>query len=325
MTTASTTRAKELVATLKLLTFPLLILAMFGLFAVLEPRIASPRNLVNITSQSTYLIVFALAQTVVLVPRGFDLSLGNAVSFTSVATALVLTSSFAAGLPGFAIVLLGLLTGIVCGTAVGLFNGFFASVLGIRSFIVTLGAMNICYGLSATISGGRPVFNVPEAFTTFFYSGTFAGIPAPILWTAVVAIAVHVILSNTVFGRTLYLMGCNPRAVEVAGLPRRKYFAIAFVLSGALVAIGALMLTARTGTGEPNLGGNLLLQAIAAAVMGGVSLSGGRGGVFHAVTGALFITVLSNGLNFLQISGYLQQIILGLVIILAIALDKSRD
>jgi ribose transport system permease protein len=317
-------RSRGLITLAKTFTFPIFILVVFAFFVSLEPGIASGRNLVNIISQSTYLIIFALAQTVILVPHGFDLSLGNAVSFTSVATALVLTSGFGLGLSGAEVIILGIAVGLACGLAVGFFNGIFSSYFGIGSFIVTLGSMNICYGLAASISGGRPVFNVPDAFTTFFYGGKIFGVPAPVLITIIVAALVHVVLSRTVFGRALYLIGCNPRAVEVAGLPRKRFYALAFCLSGALVAIGALMLTARTGTGEPNLGGSLLLQAIAAAVIGGVSLSGGRGGVFHAVFGALFITVLSNGLNFLQISGYLQQITLGVVIIVAIALDRSR-
>jgi ribose/xylose/arabinose/galactoside ABC-type transport system permease subunit len=127
-----------------------------------------------------------------------------------------------------------------------------------------------------------------------------------------------------VFGRTVYILGSNPRAAMVAGLRARTSLALVYVICSLLAALGALMLTARTGSGEPNLGGSLMLQSIAAAVIGGTSLRGGTGGVGSAVLGALFITMLSNGMGLLRISGYVQMIALGVVVILATALDFRR-
>jgi ribose transport system permease protein len=131
-------------------------------------------------------------------------------------------------------------------------------------------------------------------------------------------------LTRTVFGRVVYIIGSNPRAAHVAGLPARLVLGGTYVVCSLLAALGALMLTARTGSGEPNLGGSLMLQSIAAAVIGGASLRGGRGGAGSALLGALFVTMLSNGMDMLRISGYIQLITLGVVVILATALDFLR-
>jgi ribose transport system permease protein len=294
-------------------------------FAAVEPRVLSGENLVNVLSQSSYLVVFATAQLVVILTRGFDLSIGMTVSSVSVASALVMTGMVATdpGLLPWAI-LLGMLAGLALGAAVGLFNGFVIAWLRVNPFVATLGSLNICYGISTTISDGRPVFGVPDVFSKLFYSGHVLGVPAPIALAALLLLAIHLMLKHTILGRSLYIIGSSPRAAMVAGLPSRRYLALAYIVCSLLAAIGALMLTARTGSGEPNLGGNLTLESIAAAVIGGVSLRGGIGGIQSTVLGALFITVLSNGMNLTKVDGYVQMIVLGGVIIAAIFLDRLR-
>jgi ribose transport system permease protein len=142
---------------------------------------------------------------------------------------------------------------------------------------------------------------------------------------AVVCVLLYFLLDHTVFGRALYLIGNNPHAARLAGLPSQRYLLLAYILGALLAAFGALMLTARTGSGEPNLGGSLMLESIAAAVIGGVSLQGGIGGVIPVILGSLFITMMSNAMNLLRIDGYIQQILLGVVIIAAIFLDRIRS
>ncbi len=257
--------------------------------------------------------------------RGFDLSLGMAVSVISVATALATTGLAAAGAPAWLILVAGLAVGLGVGMLVGIFNGFFVSWVGINPFVVTLGSLNICYGLATTISGGRPVFNVPDAFTRPLYEGTFIpGVPIPVTLAVVVAVFLYFLLDRTVFGRALYLIGNNPRAAHLAGLPSKRYLFLAYVTCSLLAAFGSLMLTARTGSGEPNLGGSLMLESIAAAVIGGVSLQGGVGGIVPAILGSVFVTMLSNAMDLLEVGGYVQQILLGCVIIAAIFLDRVR-
>lgn len=304
---------------------PVALLVMMLGFALAEPRILSPGNLLNVLSQASYLAIFATAQMVVILTRGFDLSLGMSVSVVSVFSALIMTGSFA-GMPGMLYPAIGLaiLGGLGAGIAVGLFNGVCIGLLRVNPFIVTLGSLNICYGIASTISGGRPVFNVPREFSDLVYSGTLLGVPAPIVIAALVLAAIYLLLTRTVIGRAIYLIGSNPRAAHLAGLPSRRYLVYAYVVCSALVAVGALLLTARTGSGEPNLGGNLTLESIAAAVIGGTSLRGGTGGVHAALIGALFVTFLSNGMNLTQVDGYVQMIVLGCVIIAAIFLDRVR-
>jgi len=168
------------------------------------------------------------------------------------------------------------------------------------------------------------VFDLPEAFSEALYSGQVLGLSAPVWIALVLCLVLQLMLSRTVFGRSLYLIGSNPRAAEVAGVPVARYVFITYVLASLVVAIGAMMLTGRTSSGEPNLGGSLLLPSIAAAVVGGISLQGGTGGVGNAVMGALFISVLSNGMNLIEVDGYLQDVILGLVILVALYLDRFR-
>jgi ribose transport system permease protein len=211
------------------------------------------------------------------------------------------------------------------GLLVGLFNGAFVALLSINPFVVTLGSLNICLGLATTISGGRPVFNVPDPFSALLYNGKLIPfVPVPVLLAVVVCVFLYFLLERTVFGRALYLIGNNPRAAQLAGLPSKRYLMLAYMLCALLAAFGSLMLTARTGSGEPNLGGSLMLESIAAAVIGGVSLQGGVGGVVPVILGSVFITMMSNAMNLLRVDGYIQQILLGVIIIAAIFLDRVR-
>lgn len=306
---------------------PVALLLMLLGFAAAEPRVLSFGNLANVLQQASYLFIFALAQMCVIVTRGFDLSLGTNVSAVSVLSALTLTGLVGAEGNGVAVAIFaGLLVGLGFGALVGVFNGLVVAWLRVNPFIATLGSLNICLGVASMASDGRPVFNVPDAFSQIFYSGTILGVEMPIVYAAVIGIAMALLFSRTVLGRSLFLIGSNPRAAEVAGLPTRRYLTAAYVLAGMLAAFGALMLTARTGSGEPNLGGGLRLvgESIAAAVIGGVSLRGGVGGVEAALIGALFITVLSNGMNLVRVDGYIQMIVLGAVLIGAIFLDRFR-
>lgn len=310
---------------LLMFSLPLLMIVMELSVYAFEPRVLSLRNVINVLNQSSYLFVFACAQMMVILTRGFDLSLGATVSTVSVASALAMTGLAKAGSPEAAVVAAGLAAGLGVGALVGLFNGGFVSGLAINPFVVTLGSLNICLGLSTTISGGSPVFNVPDVFSRLFYNGVLIpGVSIPITIAIVVAVGLYFLLNHTTFGRSLYIIGNNPRAARVAGLPSRRYLFMAYLACSLLAAFGGLMLTARTGSGEPNLGGSLMLESIAAAVIGGVSLQGGVGGVGAVVFGALFVTMLSNSMDLLEVGGYIQQILLGCVIILAIFLDRLR-
>jgi ribose transport system permease protein len=294
-------------------------------FATVDQGVLSPANLLNIAQQTSYLALFAMAQTVVILTRGFDLALGPTVSMVSVGTALAMTAAAASGHGTGAVLLAGLGAGFGLGVACGLFNGVVIALLGVNPFVATLGSYNIAIGVATTLSSGRPVQGVPEPFSRIFYGGSILGIPAAIAITVAVGVVLHLVLTRTVFGRSLYLIGTNPRAAAVAGLPVRRILVATYMLCSGLAALGAIMMTARTGSGEPNLGGALSLQAIAGAVVGGTSLAGGRGGVGTAVLGALFITILSNGMNLTRIDGYVQMVVLGAIVIVGVLLDRLRQ
>ncbi len=306
-------------------TLPIALLVLLLGFAAADPRVLSAGNIVNILQQTSYIVIFAMAQTVVIVTRGFDLALGPSVSMVSVGVALTMASLVGAGYSSVAVLLLGFLAGFALGWGVGLFNGVLIAALGVSPFVTTLGSYNIATGIATTLSGGRPVQGVPNPFADLLYSGALFGIPAPIVIAIIVGILLHFVLRFTVFGRSLFLIGTNIRAAGVAGVPTRRVLVFAYILSSSLSALGAMMLTARTGSGEPNLGGSLSLQAIAAAVVGGASLAGGAGGVGSALLGALFVTILSNGMDLTRINGYVQMIVLGAIVIVGVMLDRYRQ
>ena len=302
-------------------TAALVVAALLG-FALVDASVLSARNLRNILVQTSYTTVFACAQMFVILVRGFDLSLGAGVSLISVVAALVTTSLLDAAPAGPAVAA-GIAAAIATGVLLGLFNGACTAWLGVNPFVVTLGSMNIAFGLASMVSGGRPVFGVPDAFSDLLYGEAF-GLPIPVLIAVGICLLSHWLLSSTVYGRAVYLMGSNQRAAYVAGIPTRRFLVLTYVIASLLVTLGALMLTARTGSGEPSLGASLLLPSIAAAVIGGISLQGGTGGVLNAVLGALFMSVLSNGMNVIKVNGYLQDIALGAVILGALCLDRFR-
>lgn len=300
----------------------ILLIVMEAVFAVMQPRIVSPGNVLNVLHQASYLFVLTVAQTLVILTRGFDLSLGTTVSAVSVASSLVLTGF--GDTPAWWVLALGIAAGLAMALCVGVFNGLLVAGIGVNPFIATLASLNICLGLATTISGGKPVFGVPDAFSVLLNDGTILGVRVTLWIAAAVLLLAWFVLTRTVFGRAIYLLGSNPRATMVAGLPARGFLAGAYITCSLLAGLGALMLTARTGSGEPNLGGSLMLQSIAAAVIGGTSLRGGAGGMAAAVLGTFFVTMLSNGMDLLRVSGYVQMIALGLVVIFATALDFLR-
>lgn len=308
---------------LRRLGLPAALVVMIAAFTVAEPRMLTGGNLLNVVEQASYLTLFALAQVVVLLTRGFDLSLGTAVSTVSVFAALVLTGGFG-GLGGPAATMAGIVGGLALAAAIGAVNGAVVAWLRVSPFVATLGMLNVCLGLASLLSDGRPVAGLPDGFTTLLYAAAPLGIPAPVLVALGIAGLLYALLHHTVFGRSLYLVGGNPRAAEVAGVPVRAVLVGAYALCSLLAGIGALLLTARTGTGEPNLGGTLTLESIAAAVVGGASLRGGAGGVGAAVLGALFVTVLANGMNLTRVDGNVQAIVLGCVIVAAVVADRLR-
>lgn len=302
---------------------PLVLVLTCLFFAYFQPLFIAPRNISNILTQSSYLVLLAAAQMIVLIVRGFDLSMGTVLSAISVAMGLLMTGILKSDPNAIGLsITVAILVAIGFGILAGLINGACVVFLKVNPFVVTLGTQGVAASFAATVSGGFPVFGLPVEFTDIFSRASLFGIPVAVLAAVLTLVIIHVLLNYTTFGRGIYLYGSNPRAAEVAGLPTRKYVLAAYVVCSVFIAVGAMLLTARTGSGEPNIGGGLMLQSIAAAVIGGVSLRGGQGNIWHCILGGVFLTVLSNGMDLLQVDSFLQMVILGVIFIAAVFVDR---
>ncbi|MHB1307641.1 MAG: ABC transporter permease [Limisphaerales bacterium] len=292
----------------------LLVLVAVGIaLAVAKPVFLTPGNLVNVVRQISINGILAVGVTLVLLSGGVDLSLGSVVALAGVVAAWFARSPDAFLLP----VMMGVLAGTTCGAM----NGWVVTRGGVAPFIVTLGMMTAARGVALLISEGRPVSGLSPAFRALG-SGDWLGIPYPVLVLVTVAGAMAVILRNVRWGRHLYAVGGNEHAARASGLDVANIRLAAYTLCGALAGLAGVVLASRLTTGQPNAGVGYELDAIAAVVIGGTSLSGGVGGVGGTILGALLMGVINNGLDLLNVSSYYQAVIKGVIIVGAVWLDK---
>jgi ribose transport system permease protein len=220
---------------------------------------------------------------------------------------------------------LGILAGVGAGTLVGVVNGVGVAVFNVSPFMMTLGTATISFGIALTLTSGVPVYGIPDEFGTIFSFGRIFDIPSPVYVTAGLFVAMYVLLNWTRMGRYFYAVGGNIKASRLSGISTRFYLFMAYVLCGALAAIAGALLTARLETGEANIGASMPLDSIAACVIGGVSLRGGIGRVGNVVLGAIFIGLIQNGMDLAQIQSYLQEVVIGVLLILAVIADQLRQ
>lgn len=301
---------------------PFLILLALVLFGSLEPRYLSYQNLFNVFRQSSFLMIVSIGQMVVLLTAGLDLSVGSIIALVSVVTAL--TMSATAGYGPILQMVAGIGAGLGTGILAGAINGLGVAVLRVNPFMMTLGMLSICFGLALTFSGGTPIYGLPPSFEDIFAYSSPLGIPSPVYFALGCVIAAYVYLTKTRPGRYIYAIGSNARAAELSGIRVRRHLTIVYMFSGLLAAIAGILLTARVGTGEFNMGQSMVLELISACVIAGVSLFGGVGRVVNVAMSAFFISMLTNGMNLVGIQSYLQQVVLGVVLILAIVIDQMR-
>jgi ribose transport system permease protein len=302
---------------------PVLFALAVTVFSLEAPGFLSTDNLINVSRQSVYLMIVSLAQLVVLIGGGLDLSVGTVVALASVVGATVMAAAHAAWpeSPGLAIAA-GSAAGLAVGVGIGLLNGFGTAVLRIPAFMMTLGMSSVAFGLTLLVSGGVPVYGLPPGFGEIFGFGRIAGLPVPSLIAAAVVLAIYVLLEWTRYGRHLYATGGNLRAADLSGVRTTQVTIGAFAIAGLLSALSGLLLTARLDTGESNIGASLPLESIAACVIAGVSLSGGLGRTLKVVLGTLLIVLVQNGMNLMQIGAYAQTIAIGAILIFAMALSR---
>ena len=304
---------------------PLLLLAAIIVFTVLSPNFLTGQNLLNVARQSTFLAIVAMGQMLALLTGGFDLSVGKTLAITSVVGALVMAGSKGLFPGGVAVpIALGMLAGVAAGTLVGVVNGIGVALFDISPFMMTLGTASISFGVALTLTSGVPVYGMPDAFGDIFGFGMLFGIPAPVYVTALVYVGLYVVLSWTPMGRYFYAIGGNFKASLLSGINTRFHLFMAYVLCGFLAAVAGIVLTARLETGEANIGASMPLDSIAACVIGGVSLRGGVGRLGSVVLGAVFIGLIQNGMDLARIESYLQEVVIGVLLILAVIADRLR-
>lgn len=305
---------------------PVLLVLALVVFTLMSDRFLTPSNLFSVARQSTYLTMVAMGQMLALLTGGFDLSVGTILAVTSVIGAMAMSSMYAAdpNAVGLAIAV-GMLAGFAAGSSIGIVNGIGVAVFGVSPFMMTLGIASVGFGIALFLTGGVPVYGMPGEFGNTFGFGHWLGIPAPIYVTAALVVVMYVLLNWTRMGRYFYAIGGNIKASMLSGISTRFYLFMAYALCGALAAISGIMLTARLETGEANIGREMPLESIAACVIGGVSLRGGTGRVGSVVLGAIFISLVQNGMNLARIESYLQIVVVGMVLILAVVADQMRQ
>ncbi|MBX9347285.1 ABC transporter permease [Chromobacterium piscinae] len=296
--------------------FIALVLVAVGL-SVMSPDFLTVNNLLNVMRQVSINALIAFGMTLVILLGGIDLSVGSILALSSVLTATLLQ----AGVDP----MLATLLGILAGAAMGLFNGLVISKGKVAPFIATLATMTILRGLALVFSNGSPITGFDSELFSMLGGGYIAGlVPVPVVWMLILFAGFWFLLKKTVFGRHLYATGGNEEAARLSGVKVDRVKLWVYTASGAMSAMAGVVLTSRLNSAQPTAGTGYELDAIAAVVLGGTSLSGGRGWIFGTLIGALLIGVLNNGLNLLGVSSFYQQVIKGAVILLAVLLDRSN-
>jgi ribose transport system permease protein len=281
---------------------------------ILTPYFLTVSNLLNVAEQTSINAIVAVGMTFVILSGGIDLSVGSIVALSGV----VLGEALRSGLPMPIALLLAALVGLAC----GLVNGALVSWGGLPPFIVTLGTMSIARGAALLFTEGRPVSGFDPTFRAIA-TGRIGFIPATVIAMLVVYAIAHFVLTRTTFGRYVYAIGGNEEATRLSGVAVRFHKTMIYGVSGLMSAIAAIILTARLNSAQPIAGMMYELDAIAATVIGGTSLMGGEGSLGGTLVGALIMGVLRNGLNLLGVSSFLQQIVIGAVIVVAVLLDTA--
>lgn len=293
--------------------FSLIIL--FVALSLATPNFLTSTNLSSVVRQTAVINIMSLGMTLIIVSGGIDLSVGAILAMGGLfgTMAMAKGASIAVG------VLIGILTGLGCGVV----NGALTTYLQINPFIVTLGTLGIFRGTALMVSNGLPVHEIPQSFA-FLGEGNLFHIPFVLYILLVCAVIMHLILEHTRHGRYAFSIGSNPYAAFYAGIPVRFHVTAVYTIGGMLTGLAGMIEASRLMTGQPTAGQGYELQAIAAVVIGGGSLTGGSGSVIGTLIGAFIMGLLSNGSDLLGINPYLQQAIIGAVIILAVTLDELR-
>lgn len=294
---------------------PLVIVLMGVFFGAINPNFWTMTNLTNVARQVSILALISVGETFAILSAGIDLSVGSLLALVSVICAQTMLEYGVAA---------GILAGILIGAIAGLINGILIAKARIPPFIATLAMLVGARGAALTLSGGLPIAGLPKSFL-IIGAGYILGIPIPAIIAAVVMALGYFILSRTAFGRNVYAVGGNEEAAMLSGINVSRIKILVYLLSGVCAGIAGVVLTSRVISGQPTLGEVQELYAIAAVVIGGSKISGGYGGVGKTVLGVLVLGLLNNGLNLIRVSSYVQLIVIGVIIVLAVYVDLLRS
>ncbi|AJC95058.1 ribose ABC transporter permease [Staphylococcus hyicus] len=308
--TAKTTLLEKLIPFLGLI-------LLITMISILNPAFLDLSNLLNLLRQISINGLIAFGMTFVILTGGIDLSVGSILALSSAFIALLITSGVDP--------ILAIIIGVVIGFILGVVNGIFVTKGNMAPFIATLATMTIFRGLTLVVTDGNPITNLGDNYLfQLFGKGYFFGIPVPAVTMTLVFIILFVILHKTTFGRHTYAIGGNEIASKISGIKVDRVKIFIYGISGLMAALAGAILTSRLNSAQPTAGTAYELDAIAAVVLGGTSLTGGKGRIVGTLIGVLIIGVLNNGLNLLGVSSFYQQVVKGVVILIAVLIDRKK-
>lgn len=300
------------------LTTVLALIILMAVITIINSNFLTANNLLNLLLQVTSNALIAFGMTFVILTGGIDLSVGSILALSSALTAGLLGS----GMP----VTLAILISLILGCILGMMNGLLISYGKLAPFIVTLATMTIFRGATLVYTNGNPITKgLSDTFLfQFLGQGYIVGIPFPVIIMFIVFIVLYVLLHKTAFGKSVYAIGGNEKAAYISGVKLNKVKIIIYSISGIMASISGLIITSRLSSAQPTAGASYEMDAIAAVVLGGTSLSGGKGRILGTLIGALIIGVLNNGLNIIGVSAFWQQVVKGVVILIAVLIDRFK-
>jgi ribose/xylose/arabinose/galactoside ABC-type transport system permease subunit len=294
---------------------PAVLVGLVVVFGAINPNFWSATNVANVSRQMSVLALISVGQTFAILSGGIDLSVGSLLALVSVVCAQQMLEVGVAG---------GVVAGVLAGGLAGLVNGVLIAKARVPAFIATLGMLVAARGVALTLSGGLPIAGLPREFLVVG-AGNWGPFPVPTIIVAAAFVVAYVTLSRTRFGRYVYAMGSNEEAAVLSGINVAKYKTLVYVVSGLFAGIAGVVLTSRVISGQPTLGEVQELHSIAAVVIGGGRISGGVGGIGKTLMGVLVLGILSNGLNLAQVSSYVQNIVIGAIIVGAVYIDVAGE
>lgn len=300
------------------LTTVIALIILMAVITIINSNFLTANNLLNLLLQVTSNALIAFGMTFVILTGGIDLSVGSILALSSALTAGLLGS----GMP----VTLAILISLILGFILGMMNGLLISYGKLAPFIVTLATMTIFRGATLVYTNGNPITKgLSDTFLfQFLGQGYIVGIPFPVIIMFIVFIVLYVLLHKTAFGKSVYAIGGNEKAAYISGVKLNKVKIIIYSISGMMASISGLIITSRLSSAQPTAGASYEMDAIAAVVLGGTSLSGGKGRILGTLIGALIIGVLNNGLNIIGVSAFWQQVVKGVVILIAVLIDRFK-